>query len=43
MEIVKKSNLENKKSKKEKCIYLGEKHDIKISAATFNKIINNLY
>ena len=43
MEIVKKINLENKTSKKEKCIYLAEKHDIKISVITFNKIINNLY
>ena len=33
----------NKTSKKNMCLFLEKTHDIKISVATFNKIINNKY
>ena len=33
----------NKTSKKDMCLFLDKTHEIKISLATFNKIINNTY
>ena len=43
IEIIKDVFNTNKTSKKEMCAFLEKNHEIKISIATFNKIINNTY